>query len=108
MRAPLQKTDHLTLNMDVRVAQKAMRIRFVGRPIETMPSAVAFDRMLDRMLETAGLAVMFAFAVHSLVMGRARSKWGRELSPKAARFWGAFGIVMIFLCVAKVWGFWSP
>jgi hypothetical protein len=64
--------------------------------------------MIDRMLETVGLAVMFAFAVHSLVTGRARSKWGRELSPAAARFWGAFGIVMIFLCVAKVWGFWSP
>jgi hypothetical protein len=78
------------------------------KSIQRMPSAVAFDRMLDRMLETVGLAVMFAFAVHSLVTGRARSKWGRELSPTAARVWGAFGIGMIFLCVAKVWGFWSP
>ncbi len=76
--------------------------------IPRIPFAVAFDRMLDRMLETVGLAVMFAFAAHSLVTGRARSKWGRELRPTAARFWGAFGIVMIFLCVAKVWGFWSP
>jgi hypothetical protein len=73
-----------------------------------MPSAVAFDRMGERMLETVALAVMLAFAVHSLVTGRARSKWGRELSPPAARFWGAFGIVMIVLCVAKVWGVWSP
>jgi hypothetical protein len=64
--------------------------------------------MLDRTLETAGLAVMFAFAVHSLVTGRGRSRWGRELSPTAARFWGAFGIVMILFCVAKVWGVWSP
>ncbi len=64
--------------------------------------------MLDRMLGTVALAVMLAFAVHSLVTGRARSKWGRELSPASARFWGAFGIAMILLCFAKVWGLWSP
>jgi hypothetical protein len=64
--------------------------------------------MFDRLVETVALTVMLAFAVHSLVTGRARSRWGRELSPPAARFWGAFGIVMILLCFAKVWGFWSP
>ncbi len=64
--------------------------------------------MLDRTLQTMCLGVMFAFAVHSLVTGRGRSRWGRELSPAAARFWGAFGILMILLCIAKVWGCWSP
>jgi hypothetical protein len=62
------------------------------------------DRTHDRVIAGIALGVILAFVVHQVVTGRARNRWGRELSPASARAWGMVGIGMVLLCAAKLWG----
>jgi hypothetical protein len=60
----------------------------------------------ERVWMTIGLVAVGAFAAHQLVTGRGRTNRGRVSSPARARFWGAFGVVLALVCLARIWAFW--
>jgi hypothetical protein len=78
----------------------------LGIAVVLLACAAFLDPADERVWTTIGLSGLLAFAAYQLVTGRGRDKWGRVSRPAWARFWGACGVVIALVGLARLWAWW--